>query len=235
MTDLTDLSLLEAGAALRAGEVSSLELTRACLERIASLDPSLHAFLAVAPAPAEAQAAAADRRLAEARRTGSPAPALLRRPIVVKDGLCVQGLPATAGARILEGFRPPFTATAVQRLLDAGVVLLGKTNTDEFAMGSSTENSAYGGTHNPWALDRVPGGSSGGTAAAVAARLCCAGLGSETGGALAPPAGALLRRHRPQADLRPRLALRLDRLRLVARQRRRADPLRRRSGAPVRD
>src|SRR3990172_7777409 len=151
MTDLTDLSLLEAGAALRAGEVSSLELTRACLERIASLDPSLHAFLAVAPAPAEAQAAAADRRLAEARRTGSPAP---------------------AGSRILEGFRPPFTATAVQRLLDAGVVLLGKTNTDEFAMGSSTENSAYGVTHNPWAL---------------------------------------------------------------ARQRRRAGPLRRRSGAPVRD
>ena len=180
MTDLTDLSLLEAGAALRAGEVSSLELTRACLERIASLDPSLHAFLAVAPAPAEAQAAAADRRLAEARRTGSPAPAVLGIPIVVKDVLCVQGLPATAGSRILEGFRPPFTATAVQRLLDAGVVLLGKTNTDEFAMGSSTENSAYGVTHNPWALDRVPGGSSGGTAAAVAARLCYAGLGSDT-------------------------------------------------------
>src|SRR3990172_510266 len=172
MTDLTDLSLLEAGAALRAGEVSSLELTRACLERIASLDPSLHAFLAVAPAPAEAQAAAADRRLAQARRTGSPAPAVLGIPIVVKDVLCVQGLPATAGSRILEGFRPPFTATAVQRLLDAGVVLLGKTNTDEFAMGSSTENSAYGVTHNPWAL---------------------------------------------------------------ARQRRRAGPLRRRSGAPVRD
>ncbi|MBM2842509.1 MAG: aspartyl-tRNA/glutamyl-tRNA amidotransferase subunit [Anaerolineales bacterium] len=188
MTDLTDLSLLEAGAALRAGEVSSLELTRACLERIASLDPSLHAFLAVAPAPAEAQAAAADRRLAEARRTGSPAPAVLGIPIVVKDVLCVQGLPATAGSRILEGFRPPFTATAVQRLLDAGVVLLGKTNTDEFAMGSSTENSAYGVTHNPWALDRVPGGSSGGTAAAVAARLCCAGLGSDTGGSIRQPA-----------------------------------------------
>src|SRR3990172_5918852 len=188
MTDLTDLSLLGAGAALRAGEVSSLELPRACLERIASLDPSLHAFLAVAPAPAEAQAAAADRRLAEARRTGSPAPAVLGIPIVVKDVLCVQGLPATAGSRILEGFRPPFTATAVQRLLDAGVVLLGKTNTDEFAMGSSTENSAYGVTHNPWALDRVPGGSSGGTAAAVAARMCFAGLGSATGGSIRQPA-----------------------------------------------
>ena len=188
MIDLTDLSLLEAGDALRAGEVSSLELTRACLERIASLDPSLHAFLAVAPAPAEAQAAAADRRLAEARRSGEPPPPLLGIPIAVKDVLCVQGLPATAGSRILEGFRPPFTATAVQRLVEGGVVLLGKTNTDEFAMGSSTENSAYGVTHNPWAHDRVPGGSSGGTAAAVAARLCFAGLGSDTGGSVRQPA-----------------------------------------------
>jgi aspartyl-tRNA(Asn)/glutamyl-tRNA(Gln) amidotransferase subunit A len=187
MTDLTGLSLLEAAAALGAGEVSSLELTRAFLERIAALDPSLHAFLALAPAPAETQAAAADRRLADARRTGHFSP-LLGIPIVVKDVLCVQGLPATAGSRILEGFRPPFTATAVQRLLDAGAVILGKTNTDEFAMGSSTENSAYGVTHNPWALDRVPGGSSGGTAAAVAARLCCAGLGSDTGGSIRQPA-----------------------------------------------
>jgi aspartyl-tRNA(Asn)/glutamyl-tRNA(Gln) amidotransferase subunit A len=187
MTDLTGLSLLEAAAALRAGEISSLELTRAFLERIAALDASLHAFLALAPAPAETQAAAADRRLTEARRTGQASP-LLGIPIVVKDVLCVQGLPATAGSRILEGFRPPFTATAVQRLLDAGAVVLGKTNTDEFAMGSSTENSAYGVTHNPWALDRVPGGSSGGTAAAVAARLCCAGLGSDTGGSIRQPA-----------------------------------------------
>jgi aspartyl-tRNA(Asn)/glutamyl-tRNA(Gln) amidotransferase subunit A len=162
-------------------------LTRACLERISALDPSLHAFLAVAPAPAEAQAAASDRRLAEARRSGGGSP-LLGIPIVVKDVLCVQGLPATAGSRILEGFRPPFTATAVQRLLDAGAVILGKTNTDEFAMGSSTENSAYGVTRNPWALDRVPGGSSGGTAAAVAARLCFAGLGSDTGGSIRQPA-----------------------------------------------
>jgi len=188
MADLTDLSLLEAGAALRAGEVSSLELTRACLERIASLEPALHAFLAVAPAMAEAQAAAADHRLVESRRTDAASPAVLGIPFVAKDVLCVQGLPATAGSRILEGFRPPFTATAVQRLLNDGAVLLGKTNTDEFAMGSSTENSAYGVTHNPWSPDRVPGGSSGGTATAVAARMCFAGLGSDTGGSIRQPA-----------------------------------------------
>ena len=188
MNDLTGLSLLEASAALRAGEVSSLDLTRACLDRIASLDPSLHAFLIVAPSQAEAQAAAADRRLAEARRSASTPPPLLGIPIAVKDVLAVQALPATAGSRILEGFRPPYTATAVQRLIDAGVVILGKTNTDEFAMGSSTENSAYGVTHNPWAFDRVPGGSSGGSAAAVVSRLCCAALGSDTGGSIRQPA-----------------------------------------------
>ena len=115
-------------------------------------------------------------------------PALLGLPLAVKDVLCLAGTRATCGSKILENFVPPFNATAVQKLLDAGVVPLGKTNTDEFAMGSSTENSAYGVTHNPWDLTRVPGGSSGGSAAAAAARLAPAALGTDTGGSVRQPA-----------------------------------------------
>jgi len=180
---------VEAAGALRAGELSSEELTRACLGRIQALDGQVHAFLHVAEELALKQAQAADRRLAAWRRTGTEPPSLLAGiPLAVKDVLCLQGAPATCGSRILEGFRPPYTATSVQRLLDAGAVTLGKTNTDEFAMGSSTENSAYGVTHNPWNLERVPGGSSGGSAAAVAARMCFAALGTDTGGSVRQPA-----------------------------------------------
>lgn len=186
MTELYELSLQEAATALRAGEASSEQLTRACLERIQAVDGRLHAYLSVAEQPALDQARQADERL---RRNGpddqSP---MLGVPIAVKDVLSVQGLPATCGSKILDGYRPPYSATSVARLIEAGAVVLGKTNTDEFAMGSSTENSAYGVTHNPWNLDRVPGGSSGGSAAAAAAGTCYAALGTDTGGSVRQPA-----------------------------------------------
>jgi aspartyl-tRNA(Asn)/glutamyl-tRNA(Gln) amidotransferase subunit A len=189
MSQLTDLTLLEAAAGLRSGRFSARQLTEAHLERISALDPALHAFLTVTAELARTQADAADRRLAEARRAGVESlPPLLGLPIALKDVLCLEGVPTTCGSRILEGFRPPYTATAVQRLLNQGAVVLGKLNTDEFAMGSSTENSAYGVTHNPWNLDRVPGGSSGGAAAAVAAELCLAALATDTGGSVRQPA-----------------------------------------------
>ena len=186
MAELTDLSLLEAAAALRAGDISSTELTRACLDRIHAIDADVRAFLTVTEDLALAQAEAADRQIRA--RSNEPFPLVLGIPIAVKDVLCVEGVPTTCGSKILEGFRPPYTATSVTRLVDAGAVILGKANTDEFAMGSSTENSAYGVSHNPWNLERVPGGSSGGPAAAVAARMCFAALGTDTGGSVRQPA-----------------------------------------------
>ncbi len=189
MDALTDLTLHEASAQLRAGQVSSRELTDACLERVAALDPRLNAFLAVTSDLARAAADAADERLAAWRRDAAvPLHPLAGLPLAIKDVLCLRGTPTTAGSRILQGFQAPYTATAVQRLLDAGVVVLGKTNCDEFAMGSSTENSGYYPTHNPWDTTRVPGGSSGGSAAAVAARLAFGALGTDTGGSIRQPA-----------------------------------------------
>jgi aspartyl-tRNA(Asn)/glutamyl-tRNA(Gln) amidotransferase subunit A len=189
MTDVSSLTLLEACKRLRSGEVSSVELTGACLERIRRLDAAVFAFLFVSPDTVLEQARRADGVLAHWRRDQAlPLPPLTGVPVAVKDVLCLEGMPVTAGSRILEGFYPPYTATSVRRVMDAGAVILGKTNTDEFAMGSSTENSSFGVTHNPWDLSRVPGGSSGGSAAAVAAGMSFAALGSDTGGSIRQPA-----------------------------------------------
>ena len=166
-----------------AGRARAIEVCDLFLSRAAAIDPALSAFLTVDADFARRQAAEVDRRVAGGKRFP-----LAGVPIGVKDTLCTRGLTTTAASRILEGYVPPYDATAVARLRAAGAVVLGKTNCDEFAMGSSTENSAFGPTRNPWAADRTPGGSSGGSAAAVAARLAPAALGSDTGGSIRQPA-----------------------------------------------
>ncbi len=188
-TDLASLSLHDARQLLRDGGISSEELVLACMQRIQQYNPSLNAFLELTQETAIEQARSADKRLSGWRSDRSHIiPPLLGLPLAVKDVLCVAGVRCTCGSHILETFTPSYDATAVSRLRQAGVVIMGKTNTDEFAMGSSTENSAYGTTRNPWDTSRVPGGSSGGSAAAVAARLAPAALGTDTGGSVRQPA-----------------------------------------------
>ncbi|MXX27880.1 MAG: Asp-tRNA(Asn)/Glu-tRNA(Gln) amidotransferase subunit GatA [Caldilineaceae bacterium SB0668_bin_21] len=180
---LTSLGVAGARAGLEAGHFTSVELTKAFLERIERVDGTLHAFLRTTPDEALEAASKAD----SARARGDARP-LLGIPLAIKDVLMTSGIETTAGSRILEGFVPPFSATAVHKLQAAGAIILGKTNTDEFAMGSSTENSGFGPTRNPWDLERVPGGSSGGSAAAVAADEAPAALGTDTGGSVRQPA-----------------------------------------------
>ncbi|MCW2756715.1 MAG: aspartyl/glutamyl-tRNA(Asn/Gln) amidotransferase subunit, partial [Nocardioidaceae bacterium] len=171
-------------AALAAGETTSAELTQAHLDRIAAVDGAVHAFLHVDAEGALEQARASDER----RASGAPASPLDGVPIAVKDVLATRGLPTTCGSKILEGWVPPYDATVTARLRAAGLPILGKTNMDEFAMGSSTEHSAYGPTHNPWDLSRIPGGSGGGSSAALSAYQAPLAIGTDTGGSIRQPA-----------------------------------------------
>jgi aspartyl-tRNA(Asn)/glutamyl-tRNA(Gln) amidotransferase subunit A len=183
MTELTRLTAAELSQQLQAREISSVEVTQAHLDRIAAVDGDIHAFLHVSSA-ALTTAADVDTRRGDGEKLGP----LAGVPIAIKDVLCTVDMPSTAGSKILEGWVPPYDATVVRKLREAHLVPLGKTNMDEFAMGSSTEHSAYGPTHNPWDLDRIPGGSGGGSAAAVAAYEAPLALGSDTGGSIRQPA-----------------------------------------------
>lgn len=183
MSNILEKSVLELSSMLKKKETSSVELTKTFLDRIAKTDSKLHAFLKVDEKKALEEAVAADKNL---NANSHP---LAGIPVAIKDVILTNGINTTAGSKILENFVPTFDATVVTKLKNVGAVMIGKTNCDEFAMGSSNENSAYGPCHNPWDTSRVPGGSSGGSAAAVAARQAPVSLGTDTGGSIRQPAG----------------------------------------------
>ena len=209
--DLTALTIESARTAIRERRTTAVALAEAHFAQIEQHDPQIGAYLTLAKESALARAAEIDARAAK----GEELPPLAGVPVAIKDVMVTRGLRTTAGSKILGNYIPPYDCTAVARMEAAGAVVLGKTNCDEFAMGSSNENSAWKPVHNPRDLNRVPGGSSGGSAAAVAANMAVAALGSDTGGSIRQPAsfcGVV----GTYADLRPRLALWADRVCFVA-------------------